>query len=70
MKRGTWMLALLAAACTSSPRWEMHGASRDRTEADARGCAMAAEAGGEQGLSEAQLVDECMRHKGYSVRAG
>jgi hypothetical protein len=61
---------LLVAACSSPPRWEMPGASRDRIEADARGCGMAAEAGSERGLSQAQLVDECMRHKGYSIRSG
>jgi hypothetical protein len=71
MKRGLGRVALLlVAACASPPRWEMAGANRDRVEADARGCAMAAEAGSARGLSEAQLVDECMRHKGYSIRSG
>jgi hypothetical protein len=71
MRAGARVVAvLLFAACASTTRWERPGASRDRVEADARGCGMAAEASGERAMSEQQRIDECMRQKGYSVRAG
>ena len=70
MRTAALAAVLLLAACASTPRWERPGASRDRVEADARGCAMAAEASSERVLSEEQRVDDCMRQKGYSVRTG
>jgi hypothetical protein len=63
-------VVLLLAACASTTRWERPGASRDRVEADARGCGMAAEASSERAMNEQQRIDDCMRQKGYSVRAG
>jgi hypothetical protein len=84
---------LLLAGCASATQWEKPGASREAMEADARSCAMAAEAyptvprvrttrtgddvltagsdrDTDRQLQEAQRVENCMRQKGYTLRAG